>query len=48
LALIDPTIGSFGGTRRTRVAAVEALLRRHANDIADFDPDSTAACLAIL
>jgi len=26
------------------VAAVEALLRRHANNIAEFDQDNTAAC----
>jgi len=29
------------------VAVVEALLRRHANDIAEFDQDNTAACLEI-
>jgi predicted nuclease of predicted toxin-antitoxin system len=29
------------------VAAVETLLRRHANNIAEFDQDNTAACLEI-
>ncbi len=30
-----------------RVAAVEALLRRHANNIAEFDQNNTVACLEI-
>jgi hypothetical protein len=30
------------------VTVVEGLLRRHANRVAEFDQDNTAACLAIL
>ena len=29
------------------VTAVEALLRRHSNNIAEFDRDNTAACLEV-
>ena len=45
LVSINPKIASFGSMPKT--TALSAM-QRHANSIAEFDQDNTAACLEIL